>query len=91
MSEQESPAVGAAPQRVAPQRSDALVAELHSALERASELIHSLKETDSSPPPTADPGREKLLLLKDRLATAEAGDRSRSTGRGAVSVVAQGG
>ncbi len=60
-----------------PRRSDALVAELHAALERASELIHSLQqaddlgEADGSPPPASDPGAEKLSRLKQRLAAAE--------------------
>ena len=71
MSEREMLAAKAAAPDGEPRRADVLVAELHSALERASELIHSLRETNSSPPPTRDPGAEKLSLLKDRLATAE--------------------
>ena len=53
-------------------QSDALVAELQMALERASELIHTLQQTDSSPPPARDPGAEKLSRLKQRLSAAEA-------------------
>ena len=53
-------------------RSDTLVAELHTALERASELIHSLQQADGTPPPSSDPGAEKLSRLKQRLAAAEA-------------------
>ena len=53
-------------------RSDDLVAELHEALERASELIHDLRQADATPPPARDPGAEKLSLLRQRLAAAEA-------------------
>ena len=49
-----------------------LVSELHSALERASELIHRLQGASSEAPPTADPGAEKLERLKQRLLAAEA-------------------
>ncbi len=73
MSERKMAAAEAAdPETAEPRRSDALVAELHSALERASELIHSLQKPESSPPPTRDPGAEKLSRLKHRLAAAEA-------------------
>ncbi|MFQ5350916.1 MAG: hypothetical protein ACE5EG_10780, partial [Thermoanaerobaculia bacterium] len=72
MSERETATAKAETAASRPGSSDALVAELHSALERASELIHSLKHTDSSPPPAQDPGAEKLTRLKRRLAAAEA-------------------
>ncbi len=73
MSERETAVTEAAgtAETVAP-RSDALVAELHTALERASELLHSLQQTDTSPPPSRDPGAEKLSRLRQRLASAEA-------------------
>ena len=54
-----------------PRRSEALVAELHSALEHASELIHRLQQDEAGQPPGRDPGAEKLARLKQRLATAE--------------------
>lgn len=73
MSDREMAAAeAAAPGRGGAQTSEALVAELHSALERASELIHTLQRPDSSPPPARDPGAEKLTRLKQRLAAAEA-------------------
>ncbi len=53
--------------------SEQLVAELQSALEHASDLIHKLqRRSDSRPPATGDPGSEKLGLLKQRLSAAEA-------------------
>jgi hypothetical protein len=68
MSEHESAGAEAG---IEPQDMGGVVAELHTALERASELIHRLRRSDGSPPPTKDPGAEKLTQLKQRLATAE--------------------
>lgn len=53
-------------------QSDSLVTELQTALERASELIHTLQQSARGTPPDKDPGAEKLSRLKERLAAAEA-------------------